>query len=92
MFKEDIAVLTGEAPLGADVPAPAANEQLVREMAEIESATAALRKAEPALQTWTKAPASSRKPRPVWLIIGALWLSTALVTAGAVVAIAILAG
>ena len=32
------------------------------------------------------------KPRPVWLLIGLLWLSTALVTAGAVVAIATLGG
>jgi hypothetical protein len=33
-----------------------------------------------------------RKPRPLWLLIGVLWLSTALVTAGTVVAIATLAG
>jgi hypothetical protein len=92
MFKEDSAVLTGEAPIGADTLVHGANEQLAREVAEIEAATAALRKAEPALQSWTKMPATLRKPRPVWLIIGALWLSTALVTAGAVVAIATLAG
>jgi hypothetical protein len=68
-------------------------EQLAREVADIEAATAALRRAEPALESWTKAPAQTGgKPRPVWLLIGVLWLSTALVTAGAVVAIATLAG
>jgi hypothetical protein len=68
-------------------------DQLAREVADIEAATAALRRAEPALESWTKEPANAgRKPRPVWLLIGVLWLSTALVTAGAVVAIATLAG
>jgi hypothetical protein len=68
-------------------------DQLAREVADIETATAALRRAEPALESWTKTPPpTGRKPRPVWLIIGVLWLSTALVTAGAVVIIATLAG
>ena len=77
-------------------------DQLARDIAEIERASAALRKAEPALETWTETPAGSwsdeapaaalRKPRPVWLLVGLLWLSTALVTAGAVAAIARLAG
>jgi hypothetical protein len=68
-------------------------DQLAREVADIEAATAALRRAEPALESWTKEPANNGpKPRPVWLLIGVLWLSTALVTAGAVVAIATLAG
>jgi hypothetical protein len=31
---------------------------------------------------------TTRRPRPVWVLIGVLWLSTALVTTGAVVAIA----
>jgi hypothetical protein len=73
-------------------------DQVARDIAEIERATAALRRAEPALETWTAAsdeelPAfTPHKPRPVWLVIGLLWLSTALVTAGAVVAIARFAG
>jgi len=68
-------------------------DQLAREVAEIEAAIAALRQAEPALESWTHPPAApARKPRPVWVLIGVLWLSTALVTAGAVVAIATLAG
>ncbi len=71
-----------------------AQEQLTRELADIETATAALRQGEPALESWSKTSAAplTRKPRPVWLIIGALWLSTAILTAGAVVAIATLAG
>jgi hypothetical protein len=69
------------------------NDQVARELADIEAATAALRRAEPGLESWSGAPASSgHKPRPVWLLIGVLWLSTALVTAGAVAAIAALAG
>ncbi len=68
-------------------------EQLARDIAEIESATAALRQGEPALESWTNPPAATTpNPRPLWLLIGVLWLSTALVTAGAVVAIATFVG
>jgi hypothetical protein len=68
-------------------------DQLARDIADIESATAALRRAEPALESWTKpqTPAVA-KPRPLWLLIGLLWLSTALLTAGAAYAIATLVG
>lgn len=70
-----------------------AREQLAREIADIERAAAILRLAEPALQTWsTPTIPVLGKPRPLWLLIGVLWLSTALVTAGTVVAIATLAG
>jgi hypothetical protein len=74
---------TNEAPLP-----PAEREQLARDIADIESAAAALSKGQPALKSWTK-PASPtiRQVRPLWLLIGVVWLSTALVTAGAVVAI-----
>jgi hypothetical protein len=70
-----------------------AKEQLARDLADIEHATAALRLAEPALQSWSQ-PAMPSAPvaRPVWLVIGVLWLSTAIVTVGAAVAIAALAG
>jgi hypothetical protein len=81
--------------IGEDAGATAqtVRDQLAREVADIEAATATLRRAEPALESWTKAPANTGgKPRPVWLLIGVLWLSTALVTVGAVVAIASLAG
>jgi hypothetical protein len=80
-------------PSDAGSLAQTVRDQIAREVADIEAATAALRRAEPALESWTKEPADpARKPRPVWLLIGVLWLSTALVTAGAVVAIATLAG
>jgi hypothetical protein len=70
-----------------------ARERLAREIADIERAAAILRLAAPALQSWsTPAMPALAKPRPLWLLIGVLWLSTALVTAGTVVAIATLAG
>lgn len=69
-------------------------EQFARDIDDIERAAAVLRKAEPALESWTDVspPATTPKPRPVWLLIGLLWLSTALVTVGAVAAIAALVG
>jgi len=73
--------------------AAADRAQLERDIAAIERATAALRRADPALESWTDAPAAAtREPRPVWLLIGVLWLSTALVTLGAVFAISALVG
>ena len=67
--------------------------RLARDIADIERAAAALQRAEPALESWTRSKETGGgKPRPLWLLIGLLWLSTALVTAGAVVAIATLAG
>ncbi len=67
---------------------PAEREQLARDIVDIENAAAALRAGQPALKSWVE-PASPVLPkaRPLWLLIGVLWLSTALVTAGAVVAI-----
>jgi len=78
---------------GAPLPA-ADRDQLARDIAEIERAAATLREAEPALETWhdALAPQMLGKPRPVWLLIGVLWVSTALVTLGAVVAISRLVG
>jgi hypothetical protein len=70
-------------------------EQLAREYAEIERASAALRRGQPALRSWSKpgpAPTAGKKPRSLWLLICLLWLSTAVITAGAVAAIATLAG
>jgi len=73
--------------------AAADREHLEREIAAIERASAALRRAEPGLESWIDAPSARQpKPRPVWLLIGALWLSTALVTIGAVFAISVLVG
>jgi hypothetical protein len=73
--------------------AAADRDHLEREIAAIERASAALRRAEPELESWVdQPPATLRKPRPVWLLIGALWLSTALVTIGAAFAISVLVG
>jgi hypothetical protein len=66
-------------------------EEFARAVAEIEQASAALRLAEPALETGANPRAEkarSWRPRSVWLFIVTLWLSTALVIAGAVTAIA----
>jgi len=81
---------------GSDTAAALAQferDQLARDLADIENAAAALRRAEPALQSWTK-PLSPAVPksRPLWLLIGLLWLSTAIVTVGAACAIAVLYG
>jgi hypothetical protein len=68
-------------------------EHLEREIAAIERAAEALRKAEPGLESWSDMPAPKvHKPRPIWLLIGVLWLSTALVTIGAVFALSALVG
>lgn len=72
------------------------SDQIERDLVDIERATAALRRAQPGLESWSAsndAPAAAMpKPRPVWLLVGLLWLSTALVTAGAVAALARFAG
>jgi hypothetical protein len=73
--------------------AAADREHLEREIAAIERAAAALRRADPELETWSDVPPPTmHKPRPIWLLIGVLWLSTALVTIGAVFAISALVG
>jgi hypothetical protein len=84
------------APAAADdsgLLAAANRDHLEREIAAIERASAALRRAEPGLESWTDMPAPTmHKPRPIWLLIGVLWLTTALVTIGAVFAISALVG
>jgi hypothetical protein len=73
--------------------AAADRDQLERDIAAIERASATLRRAEPELESWIDPPAAAmHKPRPLWLLIGVLWLSTALVTIGAVFAISALVG
>jgi len=68
-------------------------EQLAREFADIERASAALQRAQPALQSWNKPePAPAAQARPLWPLIGVIWLSTALVTGGMLAALAALAG
>ena len=86
----------GPVAIDGDSPplAPGDRDQLARDIAEIERASRALREAEPALESWSApAPAPTLgPPRPIWLIIGVLWISTALVTLGAAFAIAALVG
>jgi hypothetical protein len=73
--------------------AAADRDQFERDIAAIERASATLRRAEPELESWIDPPAAAmHKPRPLWLLIGVLWLSTALVTIGAVFAISALVG
>ena len=73
--------------------AAADREQLEREIAAIDRAAETLQRAEPGLQSWTNPPTTAlQQPRPVWLLIGVLWLSTALATLGAVFAISALVG
>jgi hypothetical protein len=73
-------------------------DQVALDIAEIERAAAALCRAEPTLEAWTTSssneplPVTPRNPRPVWQLVGFLWLSTALVAAGAFAAISRLAG
>jgi hypothetical protein len=85
--------VTDKVGTDADAVTRFVEEQLAREYADIERASAVLRLGEPALQSLNTAqtPVVS-KARPLWLLIGLLWLSTALLTAGAVAAIATLAG
>ena len=66
------------------------SDELVRAMADIEQATAALRRAEPDLEAGaerTLAPALAAGQRSVLGLIGLLWTSTMLVTTGVVFAI-----
>ena len=67
------------------------DDQFSRDIAAIEQASVALRRAEPALRSWAEPPASLNSPRPLWLIIGTLWISTALAALSAVVAVYVLA-
>jgi hypothetical protein len=87
--RDDVAATTKE----GDTLATDDRDQLARDIAAIERAAAALRRAEPALQSWNGPPAAVlHKPRPLWLLIGALWLSTALATMGAIYAISAVVG
>jgi hypothetical protein len=70
-------------------------DQLARAMAEIEKASAALRRSEPALELGLPDAGPlvhTRKYRSVWILIGAIWLSATLVVASATGAILYLFG
>jgi hypothetical protein len=60
--------------------AAADGEQFERDVAAIERASAILRRAKPALQSWAESAPTLGTPRPLWQVIGMLWFSTALVT------------
>ena len=72
--------------------AAADGDQFKRDIAAIERATATLRRAEPSLQSWAEPAPILSAARPLWLVIGMLWFSTALVTLSAVFAIYVLVG
>jgi hypothetical protein len=75
--------------------APVDPGQLARAVAEIEKASAALRRSEPALEIWRPGSAPRRETRKylsVWLLIGGIWISATLVVAGATGAILYLLG
>jgi hypothetical protein len=60
--------------------------QLARAVAEIEKASAALRRSEPALEAGLPAPARSgtrKRYLSVWILIAGIWTSAMLVVAGA---------
>jgi len=77
-------------------PAPASArrdldpDQLAIAVAEIEQASAALRRSEPALEVWSPdlvKRGEKRKYLSVWILIGGIWISATLVVAGATGAI-----
>jgi hypothetical protein len=89
----DLRANTGTGHDDSGLLAVADREHFEREVAAIEQASAALRQAEPELESWVQPPSPTlQKPRPVWVLVGALWLSTALVTIGAAYAIRVLVG
>ena len=76
------------APFGAVAP-----DQLARDMAEIEQAAAALRRAEPTLERHVPhSPAGFEAPvaRSVWPLLCVVWLTAVAVVSGAVGAITLL--
>jgi hypothetical protein len=84
------------APAIPPVPlAPVAPDQLSRDIAEIERAAAALRRAEPALEPRAPEPeimGEARTPRTIWPLIGVIWLTAVLVVSCAVGAVVLLLG
>jgi|SRR5579862_8421230 len=74
---------------------PMARDQLALDIAEIERATAALRRAEPSLEPWlpdAQAPTEPRRVRSVWVFVAVTWLSVGSVFSCAIGAILLLFG
>src|SRR5262245_57462988 len=75
--------------------APIDPDQLARAVAEIEQASAALRRSEPTLEVWLPQQATSSETRhylSVWILIGGIWITASLVVTGATGAILYLLG
>lgn len=70
------------------------SDELARAIADIEIASAALRQSAPALEPWQPDPETRGEQRylPVWILIGAVWITVLLVLSGATGAILYLAG
>ena len=75
--------------------APSDSEQLARAVAEVEKASAALRRSQPALELWRPGLEPRHETRPsvsVWMLIGGVWVSAILVLSAAIGAIFYLFG
>jgi len=83
-------------PIEGPHAAPIDSDDYARAIAEIEQASASLRRAEPALEAWRPEPAAgnepARKSRSVWILVSGIWVSTVIVFAGAIGAILYLFG
>jgi hypothetical protein len=74
--------------------APVAPDQLARDIAEIEQAAAALRRAEPALEPRAPEPEATepQTSRSIWPLLCVIWLAAVLVVSCAIGAIVLLFG
>src|SRR6266852_8087077 len=75
--------------------APIAPDQLARDMAEIERAAAALRRAEPALEPRAPEPQTGSAPRTpgsIWPLVCVIWLMAAAVVSCAIGTMVLLLG
>lgn len=70
------------------------SDELARAIADIEIASAALRQSEPTLEPWPPEAQARGAERylPVWVLIGAVWITAFLALSGATGAILYLAG
>jgi hypothetical protein len=95
-FASDQQTEASSTGLSAEQIDPLDPDQLARAVAEIEKASSALRKSEPALEAWSPNNAATsgitRKYWSIWLLIGGIWISATLVVAGAAGAILYLLG
>jgi hypothetical protein len=75
-------------------PAPVDSDALARAIADIEIASAALRRSEPTLEPWppTSETRGEQRYLPVWILIGAVWIAALLGLSGVTGAILYLAG